>query len=148
MKSLSKYQKRALAVFLAVNLGIVAVSVVYTLFMNQLTESGKYVCRFQELFRLYCPGCGGSRSVKSLLKFDLVAAFLSYPPMLVMLAIFVALDTRLLISLIKDDFSVVLRFKLNTLILIPVAILLHFFVRNILLLSFGIDYLGDIIPHR
>ena len=36
-------------------------------------------CRFSQTFHLYCPGCGGTRSVKHLLHFDLVRSFLSHP---------------------------------------------------------------------
>ena len=47
-------------------------------------------------------------------------------------------------SVIKDDEKEFSGFNMNWLILIPVVIILNFIIRNILLLGFGFDYLGDL----
>lgn len=145
MKSLSTYQRRALTVFLIINLSVLAVSLIYTFLMNHLTDIGAFECKFKELYHLYCPGCGGSRSVKHLLRFDFFSAFLSYPPMAIMLFFFMCIDLRALLSIIRNNKKLLTDFNLNWLISLPIVILLNFFFRNILLIYFGIDYLGDII---
>jgi len=145
MKRLSSYQKRAIFWIAAANAFAFLISVLYTFLINQLTCLGINICAFKELTHIYCPGCGGSRSVAHLLRFDFYSSFLSYPPMIVMLFFCVDFDFRAIMSVIRDDKKILTGFNLNWLILIPVSILAHFIIRNILLLNFEFDYLGDIL---
>lgn len=41
-----------------------------------------YMCIFYEVTGLYCPGCGGIRSVRALLRGDIWQSFINYPPTL------------------------------------------------------------------
>lgn len=145
MKALSKYRKRAIILIVLINALVVAVSVLYTLLADALTDGGVVICKFKETFNLYCPGCGGSRSLAHLLKFDFYSSFLSYPPMALFLFFFIDINLRAVMSVIRDDKRALSDFNLNWLILIPAVILAHFVIRNILLLVFGFDYLGDIL---
>ena len=145
MKRLSVYQKKAIFWIIVSNALAILISVAYTLLIESLTDGGVTICAFKDLTRLYCPGCGGSRSVAHLLKFDFYSSFRSYPPMFVMLFFCVDIELRAIMSVIRDDKNTLTGFNLNWLILIPASILLHFGIRNILLLIFKIDYLGDIL---
>ena len=41
--------------------------------------NGQMPCVFQELTGLYCPGCGGTRAVKALMKGNVITSFLYHP---------------------------------------------------------------------
>jgi hypothetical protein len=49
---------------------------------------GQMPCVFQELTGLYCPGCGGTRAVKALLKGDVITSILYHP--LILYVVFVS----------------------------------------------------------
>lgn len=63
-------------------LGIVVLIPVILIFLflktdlayNLLLKSGHY-CSFKKMTGLYCPGCGGSRSVIALARFDIIGSF-------------------------------------------------------------------------
>ena len=54
-------------------------------------------------------------------------------------------DVRAVISFVKNSPKAIMGFRLNSIIVVPVLIMLNFIVKNILLVCFGIDILGDII---
>ena len=54
-------------------------------------------------------------------------------------------DIRLVITLIKKNTEITDRFRFYTFILIPVSIILSFIIKNVLLLAFEIDTVGDFI---
>ena len=59
--------------------GIVIFSILWLFILDKLG----YVCPFR-LLHLWCPGCGGTRMVKSILKFDFYQAF-RYNPLIFIL---------------------------------------------------------------
>ena len=94
-------------------------------------------------FGLYCPTCGMTRASRALLSFDLAASF-SYHPLLPLFVLTVAYyDLALLCSAIRA--RPVLRHPRRMLYLTIAAFLVFFVVRNVLLLVFGIDPVGDFI---
>ena len=145
MKNLSGFRKRAITLLLLINALALGVAVGYTLLVDRLTEIGLFTCSFKDTFHLYCPGCGGSRSVAHLLKFDFYSSFRSYPPMMIFLFFSIDLELRGVMAILRDDKRALTGFNLNWLISIPVAIIIHFVLRNVFLLCFGLDYLGDIL---
>ena len=116
----------------------------YTIFFV-LTKGGEneMVCVFKELFGLYFPGCGGSRSLYSLFRFSLIRSFVFYPPLLIGALVIIDYDIRLVITIIKKNTAVTDRFRFYTFLLIPISIILTFIIRNILLIFFKIDTVGD-----
>ncbi len=147
-RKMTEQRKRILAVLLISNAAIVLISVVYVLLF--VPEQGDgfgapavLECSFKRLFGLYCPGCGGSRSVYYLLTLDLLRSFIFCPAVPITAVIIFALDVRGVICFAKDDLAPMKSFKSTTFLVIPAALLLNFLVRNILLLC-GIDYIGDL----
>ena len=65
--------------------------------------------------------------------------------MAALLFFLIDIDLRSALSIVKDDPSYLRRFKLNYLLVIPIVLLIHFFIRNFLLIRYGIDPLGDLI---
>ncbi len=112
---------------------------------NDVIENGKnYTCIFQKLFNIYCPGCGGTRSLGYLFSFDLKESFIYYPPIFVGIFLILWVEILLLISFKKSSFEPIKKHKYFEFLLIPISIILTFLVRNILL-YYGIDVIGDFL---
>ncbi len=141
------YRRRALIVFLTANVTLVAISVLYAVHVAHSLDMGvdAVTCRFKETFGIYCPGCGGSRSLYYLLTLDIAASVAAYPPLLPTALILAYVDAVALTSIVKGDPSRLKAIRTWIIILIPVMIILWFFIRNILLLLWGIDILGDVL---
>ena len=102
-----------------------------------------YRCTLAKYVGLYCPGCGGTRSVFALLSLKPIEAFLSFPPILVILFSCVFWEVKALLRFKTGDAKYTEGIN-RPLFWIVVAVLLWFVLHNVLLL-FGYDYLGDIL---
>ena len=144
---MSVFRKRLLLFLLISNASLLTVSLIYAHITALSMESGieAVSCLFKHNMKLYCPGCGGSRSLVYLLRFDILRSFIYYPALPVCALLVLDADVRAIISLIKDSPGAILGFRINALIIIPIIIILSFIIKNILLVCFGIDILGDII---
>ena len=123
---------------------LIVISVIYKILTDSAIAEGREFieCSFKHKFHLYCPGCGGSRSLSALLSFDFVRSFKLFPALPISVIILSDLYIRALISFIKNDEIYLKNFKPIILTLIPFIIILNFFLRNILLF-YGIDLIGD-----
>ncbi len=95
-------------------------------------------CAFYSLFSLYCPGCGGTRSLGALLEFNLIKSFILYPPILITVGFIIYLDVLGIISLARRSYDPIFSFKGRYTVIIPLSIMLFFVIRNVLLFL-GID---------
>lgn len=102
-----------------------------------------YGCTLAKYAGLYCPGCGGTRSVFALLSLKPIEAFLSFPPIAVILLACVFWEVKALLRFKTGDAKHTEKMG-RALLWIVVAVLLWFIIHNVLLL-FGYDYLGDIL---
>ena len=137
---MSKLRKNFILLFVLLNISILTVSIIYNiLFEEKMLEVFKSGCTFLNLFGLYCPGCGGSRSLNYLLNFNIVKSFIYYPAIPYTALLILEADIRILISALKDK-NYLVKMKSIQFVLIPVIIMLNFFIRNILLF-FGIVYI-------
>ncbi len=109
---------------------------------SALGLSERLSCGFHAITGLYCPGCGGTRSVIRLLGFDPVRSFLLHPVPLLVFALAANFFVRFIFAyLVPEKCPVRLkpaRFRPVYLILICVLLFLNFIVKNVLLLC-GID---------
>ena len=101
-------------------------------------------CLTHQLFHLYCPLCGGTRAATALLRLDLVSA-LRYNPLVVAFALgLVIYDAVALVRVFRGgDLP---RVKINWLA-VTLAVVGYFVLRNILMIAFGIDPLGELLPY-
>lgn len=105
--------------------------------------TGLLRCRVMEHLGVYCPGCGGSRAVMALLRLDLAGCFFYSPFVFTAFMLLLGADLSVIAALIENDPTPVRRFNLNWLLVLPAVLILTCLVRNVLLLGFGIDLLGD-----
>ena len=140
-----KSRKRIILLFLAVNCTILALSLIYALLFNRFPEL--FTCAFKESLHLYCPGCGGSRAVTRLLSFDLVGSFLCFPPLYFAIGAVAEIDIKMIIAAVKNDALILKNYRPTAFIIFGAVLIIHFVLRNFLLVGFGIDPLGDIMGY-
>lgn len=136
---------RSLLIFLLLNGGLLACALVYrALYLHTGGRFGIFGCVFQSAFSLYCPGCGASRALLSLLALRPLCALYYSPAMVVGALLFLDYDVRLVLSFVRGDASARRSFRLWLLLIFAGVLLLTCLVRNVLWLGFGIDVLGDL----
>ena len=138
--------RKNLLILIILNLSLISFAIIYTVYFT-LTEGtdAEIGCFVREKFHIYCPGCGGSRGLREFLKFNFISSFILFPPIDISAILVLFYDARLSLSLIKKDTSYTDNYRFYPFLLIPVSLLLNFIVRNVLLIFFKIDYIGDIM---
>ncbi|MBO4284170.1 MAG: DUF2752 domain-containing protein [Clostridia bacterium] len=101
-------------------------------------------CPLHDIFRLYCPFCGGSRAILSLLRFDFPTAFRVNPAVLIALPVLLVFYIRALVAFFRGDVFLY-RIPRGWTITLLSLFAVFFLVRNVLLLAFGFDPAGDFI---
>ena len=100
-------------------------------------------CMLHDYLFLYCPMCGGTRAISALLQFRFLDA-LRYNAFVVLFVIAaLVLDVVALIRLLQNK-KTILRFAGWLWILLAVALVLFGILRNVLMIGFEIDPLGDL----
>lgn len=110
-----------------------------------LTEYIAKECGFKRRFGLYCPGCGGSRALEELLKFDIVNSLRLNPIVLLLFITLIFLTVTYVLEKKKTgnkNYSLIRR---NYLVIFLVFWLVFSIIRNILLIFFDIDMIGDFL---
>lgn len=99
-------------------------------------------CPVRRILHLYCPGCGGTRAVKTLLRGDLLTSVQSNPVVIWGVVLCIWQYIRMVRGYLHRD-RACLRIPAWSWISLIVVILGFFVVRNLLLVFAGYDYLGD-----
>jgi hypothetical protein len=117
---------------------IVAGFVVVTLLLKDREEMQ---CAFYSLIGLYCPGCGGTRAVYSLLRlriFDAIKYNITVP---FGAFVYIYYNVRAFIAGLKNDTEYFKNQKYPLCIVLVAVLLLNFVLKNVLLLFFGIRFM-------
>ncbi len=108
--------------------------------------NGQMPCLFQELTGLYCPGCGGTRAAKAMLKGDMISSFLYHPLVLYCVLVAVIFAVSFLIYRKTKNPKFRLYFD-NKYAYIGIGIIvINFVVKNYLLVFEDIDLLSALPP--
>lgn len=107
-------------------------------FLDFLKKAG---CFIRDYFHIYCPGCGGTRAVEALFRLQLMKSLYYNPAVILMLLTAVFIQSIRIIEAKRD-------IKIYKARIIAYGVFLviwsaYFIVRNILLVFYGIDMLGD-----
>lgn len=101
-------------------------------------------CPLHDILHIYCPVCGGSRAVLSILRLDFPSAFRLNLPVLLSFPVLLFYYVRALIVFFRGGlFSY--RIPRGWTIVLLSLFVVFFFVRNVLLIGFGFDPAGDFI---
>jgi len=101
-------------------------------------------CYFKVKYGLYCPGCGGTRSVIALLHGDLMQSIYLNPLPTILVLDFIILSICYIYEHSANKKYATAQFRLALNVGILFIVLAFTIMRNVLLVSFGIDMLGDI----
>ncbi len=101
-------------------------------------------CLYRRLFHLYCPGCGGTRAVLSLVQFDIRQAFIYSPPLFAAIFTILWCDFWLLLAFIKKDEKYLKFVNRYVAIGLIVFSVLFSVLRSVLAYTVGYDPLGDL----
>ena len=134
--------KNLLKSFLFYNILLLFVSAafIFIYFISEKFELHLLDCFLYKNLGIYCPGCGGTRALLSLLRFDFLKSFLYYPPLLFTVAVILFCEILNLLSLISGNMKYSKLFKYEYFIIIPVTVILSYFIRMVLLF-WGIDFM-------
>ena len=146
--TLASGRRRRWLWFIALQLGIVLVAVgayLYRAYLDTLPGDGaRSMCLLHDFVHLYCPGCGGTRAVVALLRGQIVHSLLCNPLSAYLVVGFLVVDVRALLHIIgKQPFEI--RIPSWYLWVMLILAILHCVVRNVLMISSGYDYLGDLV---
>ncbi len=100
-------------------------------------------CILYTYFGIYCPGCGGTRSLIYLLQGDIIRSFIAYPALPVTVLIICRYLLQYIISYATHNRIKKPVFRLMYVYLIMTIILINWIIRNILLLKMGIKIIGQ-----
>ena len=140
---------RTIAIFCSVQLLAVAMIVFafgYRALIDSLPFGNVYSnCPLHDYLHLYCPGCGGTRAMVALIRGQLWHSLRCNPLSAYLAAGFLYFDATALYRIIKSK-TPVLRIPLWYWWVLLALAALSFIARNVLLVFFGVDYLGDLLP--
>lgn len=134
---MNKVCKRIIIINIVVAV-LVAGFVVVTLLLKDREEMQ---CAFYSLTGLYCPGCGGTRAVYSLLRlriFDAIKYNITVP---FGAFVYIYYNARAFIAGLKNDTEYFKNQKYPLCIVLVAVLLLNFVLKNVLLLFFGIRFM-------
>lgn len=143
-RAFREYKREAIA-FILVNEIFLCILIAFPFYCKYMWEgagSGFEGCTMLKLFKLYCPACGGTRAMWYLLHFDLLHSFIYNPFVPILAAIVLYCDLRALVSFIKGRNKFFYLDERLTWILVG-SLLTFWIIRNILLVFFGYDPIGD-----
>jgi hypothetical protein len=132
--------KKRLFLLIFASVSVLIISLLYNL-VFKMTDGKAFECVFLTYVGIYCPGCGGSRSLNALLSFKFVRSFLLYPPILITSLMLLIYDIFLFFSIIRNDYLPMKRFGLKFVLIIPISIGITFILRTVLLFM-GFDLIS------
>lgn len=137
--------QRAKRLFLWVHIGALALILLFPLyrFLTGFLPKTLPGCFLHDFLFLYCPFCGGTRALSALLSFHLLESLRANLLVLPSAIALLCLDLRALLRLRRGE---------RTLYPIPAwlwvvllaTLLLYGLLRNLLMIRFGYDPLGDL----
>jgi len=137
--------RRARNHFLIIHLCALSLVLLYPLYGRLLARIPFFLrgCLLHDWFRVYCPMCGGTRALEAMLRFDFAEA-LRYNLLVVLLAFaLLAWDMLAFVRLLRKEKNLY-RVPMWTWIALGAAVLVFGILRNLLMILWGIDPLGDL----
>ncbi|MBQ7336920.1 MAG: DUF2752 domain-containing protein [Clostridia bacterium] len=146
----SNRRARQIALFSALQFLAVAAVVfafLYRAYLDTLPGQGRLsACPMHDWVHLYCPGCGGTRAMVALFRGQIVHSLLCNPLSAYIVAGFAVFDVRAAVALVRRE-ERVFHFSIPYFWVMLAIAVLNFVLRNVLLVSIGLDYLGDLAAY-
>ena len=126
--------------FIIANTAVLLAAVAFIIYAIAVSDRGGHTCSFLRVTGMYCPGCGGTRAVFSLLRLDIVSAVIYNISVPFGLFVYIYYNVRWIIAIVKKDYSYFVGQKYILCIVLAIVIILNCIVKNILYLGFGIGF--------
>ena len=134
---------------------VLAVAVVFLCVLRQQMLSGsepvfrEEPCGLVQIYHLYCPGCGGTRAVAALLRLDILGSLIANPiPLyagILLVHTWISLLHNIIVSRPGNPspklWDILKTWEMWGILVVVIG---NFILRNILLVAFNIDLLGDV----
>ena len=106
-------------------------------------------CYLSEHYHLYCPSCGGTRALKLFVQGHFIKSLLSNPIPVYTAVLVIRIWTALLINGFTNKgkekpVKVMYQWEMWGILVVIAG---FFILRNVLLVVFGVDYLGDLASY-
>ena len=129
---MEKNKKKYLALLIILNFLLLLISLLYRFAF--ISTGGKiFTCRFYSALGFYCMGCGGSRSLLALLNFNFIKSFILFPAVPTAALLLFIFDLLFAVCFVKNDFSFIKKIGYKPILIIPILLILNFFVKNFFL---------------
>ncbi len=130
--------KKRVSYWLIINIIVILGVVCFFLGVCLLRMLGMTGCSFYELTHLYCPGCGGTRALESLLRLDILASLKYNAILFPGILLFIYYDIRSFVAVYLEDDKYFLENKYIPILVYTIFVVVYFIVRNVLLIC-GVD---------
>lgn len=135
--------KRARRALLFYHLALlVAAAGVFTYLILLRLAGVPFVCRFSARAHLYCPGCGFTRALEALLRFDIPASLVANPMLLVLAMTLLYYEVAFWLAAFRRRGF---RVSHRPAVIFAYTLLAYAVLRNLLLVCFHIDPLDDLL---
>jgi hypothetical protein len=132
--------------FIWVNIGMILCLTAALIWEHSsLSEQLPAACAVHDIFHIYCPGCGGTRAVYLLLHGHPIQSFFYHPIVLFVAVLLAEYEVGAVVTLLRKNGKRYYVLK-DWFCYIALGIIIgNWVVRNILLLCFHMDYIGDLL---
>lgn len=130
--------KKRIHYWLLINLIIVFSVVCFALSVSIMRLLGMTGCAFYDFTGLYCPGCGGTRALESLLRLDIISSLKYNAILLPAVILFIYYDIRSFIAVSHSDDDYFLDNKYIPVLIFTIFLVVYSITRSVLLFC-GID---------
>lgn len=101
-----------------------------------------YECWVHKMTGLFCPGCGGTRSVLALFRGDIIHSFVYHPLVLYVVSIYAIYMIRGGVAILSRERYHFMKLRICYVYIGIAIILIQFFIKNIALLCFRIRWIA------
>ncbi len=142
MKKLKTERGAWLLFLLHVGIGLAGIALVLIRLWDHPVSRLLFSCP-SSFLHIYCPGCGGTRAISEMLKFHFISSIAYNPNPLLWAAALLYIDVRSLLILKRQGRLDRPYFSWSLFSLLVSVFFLNFIVRNLLLVLWDVDFIGD-----
>ena len=137
--------RRAGKQYLILHAGLLTVLLLFPLYRALTSYITQFVagCMLHDYLFIYCPLCGGTRAVESLLHLDVAAALRFNPFVVFVILLAVIFDIIALVRLLRGKARLFVFPEWGWIVLVAVMVA-YLVLRNYLMIAHGYDPVGDL----
>lgn len=121
--------------------------IIYHVLDMQLSGHGS-TCFMNFYWHIYCPGCGGTRAFDYFMHGNFIKSIMAHPVNVYLAVLYLSYFVRATYTyLFKKDGKQYYKFHPWTLVVLMVMVVLFFILRNVAMIYFDYDFLGDCIKY-